>query len=342
MGEPDGGALYSQFPWLRDTLICDGLLPWSKPFLPPGASLSEQLSRLRTSGFSHVSLTLAAGQDTALEALQNLGSIAAELRSFGTEVTGTSAQIRAAHAAGRFSVSFHFQTSTPFASSLDLVDAFFAAGVTRAILAYNDANVFADGCHEPRNAGLSVRGRALVRRMDAVGMRIDLTHCGQKTVSDVLELETRLTPMFSHSNAAALYPHERNISDQQIRLAAEAGGYFGVNGVGFFLGAEDNDIPREMARHAAHIAGLAGADKIGLGTDFMFLEGSDYGFFHNQRDTWPRGYPEPPWSFFQPEQLPALVAALEVEGFTKDQIRGLLGENYLRFLAESSTELWSE
>ena len=47
----------------------------------------------------------------------------------------------------------HFQSATPFASDLDLVDSFRQLGITRAILAYNEANIFADGCHEPRNAG---------------------------------------------------------------------------------------------------------------------------------------------------------------------------------------------
>jgi len=62
----------------------------------------------------------------------------------------------------------------------------------------------------------------------------------------------------------------------------------------------------------------------------MYLEGSDYGFYHRTRHRWPRGYPEPPWSFLQPEQFGDLVDALVARGFTAPELRGILGENYVR------------
>ena len=97
-----------------------------------------------------------------------------------------------------------------------------------------------------------------------------------------------------------------------------------------FLGAGLPEIPDAMARHAAHIAEIAGADRVGLGLDFMFLERSDYAFYYKNAHRWPRGYSEPPWDFIQPEQLGDLVAALEAVGFDKNEVRGILGENYLR------------
>jgi membrane dipeptidase len=69
---------------------------------------------------------------------------------------------------------------------------------------------------------------------------------------------------------------------------------------------------------------------VGLGLDFMYLEGSDYGFFHAAAGRWPRGYPSPPWHFLQPEQMGALVDELERAGFGQKEIVGILGENYLR------------
>lgn len=323
-------ALLDRFPWLQGAPVIDGLWPWSRPFLPPGADFGEQVGRFREAGFSHVSLTVASGQETASEALANLGQLARLLADSGVSLARSAAEITATQGEGRLSASLHFQSATPFSRDLDLVDAFFLAGVGRAILAYNEANIFADGCHEPRNAGLSARGRELVRRMDAVGMRVDLTHCGERTTFDVLEMDLNCPPIFSHSNARALFEHERNLTDAQIRAAAEAGCYIGVNGVGFFLGAEGPDLPCEMARHIAHMASVAGVDRIGLGLDFMYLEGSDFAFYHNHKARWPRGYPTPPWTFFAPERLSDLVAALEKIGFSRDEIRGVLGANYLR------------
>lgn len=319
-------------PELADAVVCDGLLPWAKGFLPQGARLVEQLARFHAQGCDHISLTAAAGADGPIEAMARIGFLRREIGAAGDWLTiaGDAASIRLARAQGRLTVSFHFQSATPFAPDLDLVEAFRCAGIDRAILAYNEANPFADGCHEPRNGGLSALGRRLLGRMDACGMRIDLSHCGVRTSLDALELALAAPPIFSHSNARALFDHERNISDEQIRACAARGGYIGVNGVGMFLGVAGPRIPRAMARHLSHIAALAGPDRVGLGIDFMFLEGSDYGFYHAATGRWPRGYPEPPWDFFQPEQFGDLVAALEAEGFGTQEIRGILGENYLR------------
>ncbi|MCP5370756.1 MAG: membrane dipeptidase [Hyphomicrobiales bacterium] len=324
-------AWRDKYPWAPQITVCDGLLPWVAEMLPPGARLDTQLARFRDAGFDHVSLTVAAGRDTARDALARLGAIRRELAGSGLPVrfARTRDEIARARADGVLGLSFHFQTATPFEPDLDLVDGFAAAGIGRAILAYNEANAFADGCHEPRNGGLTAAGRRLVRRMDQAGMVIDLSHCGERTSLDVLDMPLSRAPVFSHSNAAALFDHERNISDAQIRRCADRGGYVGVNGVGMFLGVAGPDIPLAMARQAAHIAGVAGPDHVGLGLDFMFLDGSDYGFFHAAAGRWPRGYPPPPWDFLQPEDLGALVDALAGVGFSGAEIGAILGGTYL-------------
>jgi membrane dipeptidase len=321
-------------PWLVDAIICDGLLPWTNAFLPKGASLVEQLDRFHQNGCNHISLTVAAGNDGPVEALARLGLLRRELAAAGDRIVVADqvASIKEAKATGKLSVAFHFQTATPFVGDPDLVPAFRCAGIHRAILAYNETTIFADGCHEPRNAGLSMLGHELIRRMDVAGMVVDLSHCGERTSFEALEAPLNRSPIFSHSNARALFDHERNITDNQIRACARRGGYIGVNGVGMFLGVDSSAIPKAVARHAAHIAGIAGADRVGLGLDFMFLEGSDYGFFHSNKGRWPRGYPDPPWAFFQPEQFGELVVELQMVGFTPDEVKGILGENYLKLV----------
>jgi membrane dipeptidase len=322
-------------PWLADAVVCDGLLPWADHFLPPGSDLGVQLGRFRASGVDHISLTVAASNEDTQAAMMRLGLLRRTLASRAERVAlvDDAQAIRAAHTAGLMSVSFHFQTATPLAGGLDLVEAFKGAGIGRSILAYNEGNVFADGCHEPRNGGLTAFGRRLIARMDEVGMRIDLSHCGEHTSFDAMEAPLARAPIFSHSNARALYDHERNITDAQIKSCAARGGYIGVNGVGMFLGVDGPHIPAAIAEHVAHIAALAGADRVGLGLDFMFLEGSDYGFFHGAPGRWPRGYPAPPWDFFQPEQFGDLMTALEAKGFSRTELIGVLGENYLRLAA---------
>jgi membrane dipeptidase len=319
-------------PAYADAIVCDGLLPWTESMLPPGASLAGQLARFHRAGFDHISLSAAAGRDGLAETLTRLGFFRRALAATGGQIViaDDHAAIVRAKREALLSVSFHVQTATPFATDLDLVEAFRGAGVIRAILAYNEANAFADGCHEPRNGGLSAQGLALIRRMDRAGMIVDLSHCGERTSLDALEADLARPPIFSHSNARALFDHERNITDDQIRAAARRGGYVGINGVGMFLGVAGPAIPQAIARHAAHVAELIGPQRVGLGLDFMFLDGSDYGFYHANKARWPRGYPAPPWAFVQPEQLGELVAELERVGFSSGEVVGLLGANYLR------------
>lgn len=328
-------AWRAERPWLADAIVCDGLLPWADHFLPPGSDLAAQLARFRASGVDHISLTAAASNEDARAALVRLGFLRRALAPHADwiSIVDDVNASRVARHAGLMSVSFHFQTATPMAASLDLVDAFKGAGIGRSILAYNEANVFADGCHEPRNGGLTAYGKRLIARMDEVGMVVDLSHCGERTSFDALEAPLKRPPIFSHSNARALFDHERNITDAQIRACATRGGYIGVNGVGMFLGVDGPHLPEAIAEHVAHIAAIAGADRVGLGLDFMYLEGSDYGFFHGAPGRWPRGYPAPPWDFFQPEQFGDLIVALEAKGFSHAELIGVLGENYLRLAA---------
>jgi len=322
-------------PWLAHATVCDGLLPWTGAFLPAGANLAEQLLRFRAAGVDHVSVTVAAGNDTMADALARIGQLRRQLADSAQwlQIASGAELIAAARKAGKMSVSWHLQTATPFSESLDLVDAFRAAGVDRAILAYNEANIFADGCHEVRNAGLSALGRRLIARMDSAGMRVDLSHCSERTSLDALQADLSRAPIFSHSNARALFDHERNLSDEQIRACGARGGYIGISGVGMFLGADAARIPRAMAEHAAYIAGLIGADRVGLGLDFMYLQGSDYRFYTGTLARWPRGYPSPPWDFLQPEQLGDLVRELEACGFDHAELAGILGNNYLALAA---------
>jgi len=178
-------AWRAERPWLADALLCDALLPWTAEFLPPGADLCAQLTRFRDHGCDHVSLTVAAGRDGGERAMARYGFLTHELGKLGDSVrmVADAEAARQAKKDGRLSVAFHFQSATPFSQDLDLVQSFRALGITRAILAYNEANIFADGCHEPRNAGLSSAGRRLVERMDAVGMIADLSHCGERVPS---------------------------------------------------------------------------------------------------------------------------------------------------------------
>lgn len=320
-------------PWLNDTVICDTTLPWAKPAIPCGAVMADILGEFHKAGIDHISVTVAAGSDGAVEALSALGELRADIAHASDRLimADTIDAMRSARRAGLLSVSLHLQTATPFLSDLNLVEPLRALGIGRALLVFNERNLVGDGCHEPADAGLSAFGRRLIAQMNKCRMIVDVSHCGVRTSLEAIDCSERPV-IFSHSNARTLFDHERNISDEQIRACAGRQGFIGVNSCGMFLGAKGPDIARVMSEHIAHIAALAGPESVGLGIDYMYLKNSDYAFFHQRRHRWPRGYDAPPWSFLEPEHVPFLVVALEARGFNQIEMKGILGENYMRTL----------
>src|SRR5690606_34276467 len=104
--------------------------------------------------------------------------------------------------------------------------------------------------------GLSRFGVALIKEMNRVGMIVDCTHTGYRTSMEAMELSAAPT-IFSHSLARALWDHERNVADDQIKACAATGGVIGMNGVGMFLGDNDGS-PEKVADHIDYVAQLVG------------------------------------------------------------------------------------
>ncbi len=103
-------AWRTQRPWLEDAIFCDGLLPWTAEFLPPGADLCEQLARFHDHGCDHISLTVAAGRDGPETAMARYGFLVRELGQLGerVQIVSDAAAIRRANAERRLSIAFHF------------------------------------------------------------------------------------------------------------------------------------------------------------------------------------------------------------------------------------------
>jgi membrane dipeptidase len=160
--------------------------------------------------------------------------------------------------------------------------------------------------------GLTPFGRALVRRCDELGVLVDVTHCSDRSLADVLSVATR--PLLAtHTGFRRFAPLERNLSDEQAREIARTDGVIGVITWNDLLGG---DSVEAMADTVAHGASVAGAAHVGIGTDFDGWVFSAKGI----RDA---------------TQYPALTEALVRRGFSESELRGILGGNYLRVLGEA-------
>jgi membrane dipeptidase len=308
-------------------ISCDLTLPFELGSM----GREDILERFHASGISFVSLTVGTDAAGTAESLHNIGSIRQMIadRADRMTVAKSVADIRRAKAEGKLALGFHFQGSAPLESDPNLVEVFYDLGVGHMLLVYNQMNAAATGCHERVDAGLSRYGQRLVKEMNRVGMIVDCTHTGYRATMEIMELS--MSPvMFSHSNARALWDHERNITDEQARACAQTGGIIGVNGVGKFMSERGTSEVSDLVPHIVHFAELVGAEHVALGIDNVYYLDQHYKNIASNPDTWPAGYPPPPWHYFAPEQVHGLVEALLAHGFSDAEIEGILGENFLR------------
>ncbi len=169
------------------------------------------------------------------------------------------------------------------AGQIGVLHALFRLGVRLIGLTWNGANSVADGVGEMRGAGLTQFGKEVVQTMRSLGMVVDVSHLAERGVWDVLEIYGGPV-VASHSNAAAVHPHRRNLSDDQIRGVAATGGLVGATFVPSFIGDRDVLTTEDLLRHIDHLLTVAGPDGVALGSDFDGIDttltdlrnGSDY------------------------------------------------------------------
>lgn len=239
------------------------------------------------------------------------------------------ADIRAAKVAGETAIVLHFQGADPIEDELDFLNVFHASGLRVMQLTYNARNRLGDGCFEPSDAGLSRFGRKVIGRMEELGIVVDLAHAGVRTALDAAAAATRPI-VITHANARALLDTPRNATDETIRAVAASGGVIGVCAVPFFLVRGRPAKLETLVEHAAYIADLVGAEHVGLGFDFADEDEDDYVYYGYDE----RYIPHPPWVW--PEGIAShadarnIGPALRARGFSDSEVRGILGENFMR------------
>ena len=254
----------------------------------------------------------------------------------------TAADIRQAKADGRTAIILGFQNTSAFEDRLGAVELFKDAGVGIAQLTYNTQNFAGSGCYESRDSGLSDWGRELVAEMNRVGMLIDLSHVGSRTSDDTIR-ESSKPVAYTHCCPSALKPHPRNKSDAELRFIADKGGMIGVTMFPAFLARGADSTVDDYVQAMEHVISVAGEDSVAYGTDFTQGYGRD--FFD-----WITSDKGDARSLIQFGEIPSLegietigdtpnlAQAMERASWSEGRIRKVMGENWLRFLAEA----WGE
>lgn len=181
-----------------------------------------------------------------------------------------------------------------------------AAGFRMAGLAHFFDNEVSGSMHGTAKGGLTPLGRQVVRRMEALGMIVDVAHASHATIADVLAMARRPV-VSSHGGVQATCKVNRNLTDDEIRGIARTGG---VVGIGYWDAAICSTTPAAAANAIAHVRDVVGIDRVGLGSDFDGAVTTG----------------------FDASQLAAVTQALIDKGFSDIDIAKVMGGNVLRVI----------
>ncbi|SON58298.1 Membrane dipeptidase (Peptidase family M19) [Hartmannibacter diazotrophicus] len=227
-------------------------------------------------------------------------------------------EVRAAIAEGVFAVLLHIEGAEAIDPELAMLDVLHAAGLRSLGPVWSRPTIFGEGvpfrfpATPDIGGGLTEAGKALVKRCNELGILVDLSHLNAAGFDDVASL-TDAPLVATHSNAHALCPHARNLTDAQLAAIGASKGMVGLNFATAFLredGQMDRRTPLEtMLRHLDHLVEKAGEDCVGLGSDF---DGAEI-----------------PQEIRDVAGLPHLVAAMRAHGYGEPLIRKICLENWL-------------
>ncbi|MFP6745518.1 MAG: membrane dipeptidase [Alphaproteobacteria bacterium] len=329
IGPDDWGVSTEAAALHRDMLVWDD----HGGFAYKDGAMLAQLERWHASGIDYLSINAAYDVKPWTLAIEALSQFRLWIREHPEDFVQVEvvADIHRAKAQGKLAVTFDVEGMNALNGDTGMVDMFYRLGVRHMLFAYNRNNEAGGGCHDD-DIPLTDFGREVIREMNRVGMVVDCSHTGYRTTMDALE--TSDSPViFSHSNARALRDHERNIWDDQIKACAATGGVVGVTGVGIFMGPDGPTIDH-LVEHIDHMVELIGADHVGVGMDSVLHSKEPAGPFTRNRDYWPESqYPENGTGYVPPEAMPSLTEALLARGYSADDVRAIMGGNFLRIAA---------
>lgn len=300
-----GGGFFAVFvPAPQEKTDTASMISSDKPTLPP--PIEHDYALRETLAMSALLFRLEAQSKGALKVVRTISELEGCLRD------------------GVLAAILHFEGAETIDTDLCALDVFYQAGLRSLGLVWSRPNAFAHGVpfayqQTPNiGPGLTDAGKALVRRCNELGILIDLSHLNAAGFWDVAAISN--APLVAtHSNAYAISPFTRNLTDDQLDAIRESGGMVGLNFFNAFLredGRNDPDTPLEaMVRQIDYLVERVGIDGVGLGSDF---DGAKV-----------------PSVIGDASGLPKLVAALRAAGYDDAALRKITHANWLRVLRQT-------
>lgn len=208
------------------------------------------------------------------------------------------------------------------------IDSLYFFGARHASLTWNEENMLATGVKGNPDRGITEMGIEVIKRMEKLGMIVDVSHANEKTFWDINKIATK-PYIASHSNCKALCDNKRNLSDDQLRAIRSMGGVVGINAFPDFIHVEkEKRNVTNLANHIDYIAQLIGIDHVGFGFDFCdFLSSDTMSGFAEDADDNAKGLENI-------SKVPNLMKILEQKGYSNEDISKIRSGNFMRVIKQ--------
>jgi len=255
--------------------------------------------------------------------------------------------VRRARREGRTAIFFGFQNPSPIEDDIGLVEICYMLGARFMQLTYNNQSLLATGCYEEEDAGVTRMGREVIAEMNRVGMIVDMSHSGERSTLEAIEISNRPIAI-THANPFFWHPARRNKSNNVLQALGQSGGMLGFSLYPHHLKGKSGCSLTSFCEMIARTADLIGVDSLGIGSDLCqdhpdsvvewmrvgrWTKKIDYGE-GNASDS---GFPEMPDWFKDNRDFPNIKKGLLTHGFSEKDVAAIMGENWLSFFDKGFT-----
>ena len=238
-------------------------------------------------------------------------------------------------------IFFGFQNCSPIEDDISLIEKIHKLGCRFMQLTYNNQSLLATGCYEKIDSGVTNFGKEAIREMNRVGIVVDMSHSGEKSTYDAIELSKKPIAI-THANPNFWHAAKRNKSNELLKILGESGGMLGLSLYPHHLKDNSNCSLESFCEMTARTAEIMNVKNLGIGSD-LCLKQPDEVVEWMRNGTWSKvrnygegsktkpGFPKQPKWFEDARGFKNLEKGLKKIGFSDDETNGILGNNWYNF-----------
>tara|TARA_B100001250_G_scaffold98455_1_gene82633 strand:+ start:1970 stop:2938 length:969 start_codon:yes stop_codon:yes gene_type:complete len=252
--------------------------------------------------------------------------------------------IEKAKTKNKTAIFFGFQNCSPIEDDISLVEKVYEQGCRFMQLTYNNQSLLATGCYEKTDSGVTNFGREVIKEMNRLGLVIDMSHSAEKSTYDAIEISQKPIAI-THANPIFWHKAVRNKSDELLKKLSESGGMLGLSLYAHHLKDKSNCTIESFCEMTARTAEIMGVKNLGIGSD-LCLNQPDSVVEWMRNGTWTKtknygegtkeksGFPKQPDWFIDARGFKNIQEGLLKIGFNKEEVSGILGNNWFNFYKE--------